>query len=96
MTRRTWFFLSLSGTGGCRRDRRPRLNVFNWSSYVGPDTISGFEREFGVRVRYGVYESNEEMLARVMTGNSGWDIVFPTSYLIQPMRDMQLLAPLDQ
>ena len=39
-----------------------------------------------MRVRYAVYESNEEMLARVMSGNSGWDVVFPTSYLIQPMR----------
>ena len=76
------------------RDRRPRLNVFNWSSYVGPDTIPNFEREFDVRVRYAVYESNEEMLARVMSGNSGWDVVFPTSYLIEPMRSFGLLAPL--
>lgn len=95
MTRRTWFLLGLSGAAGCRRDRRPRLNVFNWSSYVGPDTISNFEREFGVRVRYAVYESNEEMLARVMSGNSGWDVVFPTSYLVEPMRGMGLLARLD-
>ena len=69
--------------------------MFNWSSYVGPDTIPNFEREFGVRVRYAVYESNEEMLARVMGGNSGWDVVFPTSYLIEPMREFGLLAPLD-
>lgn len=95
MTRRTWFFLGLSGLAGCKRDERPRLNVWNWSSYVGPETIPNFEREFGVRVRYAVYESNEEMLARVMGGNSGWDVVFPTSYLIEPMRQMGLLAALD-
>ena len=62
----------------CSRDRRPRLNVFNWSAYIAPDTVPKFEAEFGVRVRYGIYESNEEMLAKVMGGNSGWDIVFPT------------------
>src|SRR5690349_17699851 len=95
MTRRTLFFLGLSGAAGCHRDTRPRLNVWNWSSYVGPETIPNFEREFGVRVRYAVYESNEEMLARVMGGNSGWDIVFPTSYLIEPMRQMGLLSTLD-
>jgi spermidine/putrescine transport system substrate-binding protein len=95
MTRRTLFFLGLSGLAGCSRDPRPRLNVFNWSSYVGPDTIPGFEREFGVRVRYAVYESNEEMLARVMSGNSGWDVVFPSNYLIEPMRSLGLLTPLD-
>jgi spermidine/putrescine transport system substrate-binding protein len=48
-----------------------------------------------VRVRYAVYESNEEMLARVMGGNSGWDIVFPTSFLIEPMRNMGLLSRLN-
>jgi spermidine/putrescine transport system substrate-binding protein len=95
MTRRTWFFLGLSATASCRRDDRPRLNVWNWSSYVGPETIPNFEREYGVRVRYAVYESNEEMLARVMSGNSGWDVVFPTSYLIEPMREMHLLSELD-
>jgi len=96
MTRRTWFFLGLAGMAGCKRDERPRLNVWNWSSYVAPETIPNFEREFGVRVRYSVYESNEEMLARVMGGNSGWDVVFPTSYLIEPMREMGLLSPLDR
>jgi spermidine/putrescine transport system substrate-binding protein len=47
-----------------------------------------------VRVRYATYESNEEMLAKVLTGNSGWDVVFPTYNRIQPMRDYGLLAPL--
>ena len=96
MTRRSLFFLpGIAGTAGCLRSRRPRLNVFNWSSYVASDTIPNFEREFHVDVRYAVYESNEEMLARVMTGNSGWDVVFPTNYYIRPMREYGLLAELD-
>ncbi len=94
MTRRTWFFLSLSGLAGCLRDRRPRLNVFNWSNYVAPDTIPAFEREFGVRVRYGIYEGNEEMMAKVLSGNSGWDVVFPSNYVVAPLREMELLQPL--
>ena len=72
------FFLGIAGVAGCSRDARPRLNVYNWSAYVAPETIPGFEAEFGVRVRYATYESNEEMLAKVLTGNSGWDVVFPT------------------
>jgi len=94
MTRRTVFLMGVAGAAGCARGGR-RLNIFNWSSYVAPDTIPNFEREFNLRVRYAVYESNEEMLARVMTGNSGWDVVFPTNYLIEPMRQMSLLAALD-
>lgn len=91
---RRLFFLGLAGAAGCTRASRPRLNVYNWSNYVAPDTIPAFEREFGVTVRYGVYESNEEMLAKALTGNSGWDVVFPSNYLIRPMRENGLLAPL--
>ncbi|HYL34708.1 MAG TPA: spermidine/putrescine ABC transporter substrate-binding protein [Bryobacteraceae bacterium] len=94
MNRRS-FLIGATGLASCGRDRRPRLNVFNWSSYIAPDTVPKFEAEFGVRVRYGIYESNEEMLARVMGGNSGWDIVFPTDYIVRPMLANRLLARLD-
>jgi spermidine/putrescine transport system substrate-binding protein len=93
MNRRT-FFLGMAGLAGCTRDHRPRLNVYNWSAYVAPETVPGFEAEFGVRVRYSTYESNEEMLAKVLTGNSGWDVVFPTHNRLLPMRENGLLAPL--
>ena len=94
MNRRV-FLMSAAGLSGCGFDRRPRLNVFNWSAYIAPDTVPKFEAEFGVRVRYGIYESNEEMLARVMSGNSGWDVVFPTDYIVKPMLVNGLLAPID-
>jgi spermidine/putrescine transport system substrate-binding protein len=92
--KRRSFLLAAGGLAGCARDRRPRLNVFNWSNYIAPETIPNFEAEYGVRVRYSIYESNEEMLARVMSGNSGWDVVFPSNYFIRPMREQSLLAPL--
>src|SRR6185503_12566829 len=91
MNRRT-FLIGASATAACSRG--PRLNVFNWSDYIAPDTIPNFEREFGVSVRYGTYESVPEMLAKVMSGNSGWDVVFPSAEYIQPMREMGLLSPL--
>jgi spermidine/putrescine transport system substrate-binding protein len=93
MRRRT--FCLVLGFAGCGSDPRPRLNVYNWSTYIAPETVPDFEKEFGVRVRYGLYESNEEMLAKVMTGNSGWDVVFPTHSRIQPMVRNGLLARLD-
>ena len=92
--KRRLFLMSAAGMAGCTRWGGARLNVFNWSSYVAPDTIPNFEKEYGVRVRYGVYESNEEMLAKVFSGNSGWDVVFPSNYFIGPMRAQGLLAPL--
>lgn len=91
---RRYVLFGAAALAACSRDRRPRLNVFNWSTYIAPDTVPKFEAEFGVRVRYGIYESNEEMLARVQGGNSGWDIVFPTDYIVQPMLANALLAPM--
>jgi spermidine/putrescine transport system substrate-binding protein len=79
----------------CSRDTRPRLNVYNWSTYIDPATIVLFEQERGVRIRYGTYEGNEEMLAKAITGNSGWDVVFPTHSRLAPMARNHLLAPLD-
>jgi spermidine/putrescine transport system substrate-binding protein len=91
MKRRT-LLAGIASLSGCAIDRRPRLNVYTWSSYLAASTIPDFEAEFGVHVRVGIYESVEEMLAKAMTGNSGWDIVFPSANFIFPMREMGLLA----
>lgn len=96
MNRRYFLLGALAPLAACSRDRRPRLNVFNWSAYIAPDTVPKFEAQFGARVRYGTYESNEEMLARVMGGNSGWDIVFPTDYIVKPLLANDLLAPIQR
>ncbi|MBI2685459.1 MAG: spermidine/putrescine ABC transporter substrate-binding protein [Acidobacteria bacterium] len=95
MTRRREILIGLAGLSGCARPTARRLNVFNWSAYVAPETVPNFEKHHAVKVRYSVYESNEEMLARVFSGNSGWDIVFPTHYIVPPMREQNLLAELD-
>lgn len=92
MNRRIFLASALSAAA-CRTGER-RLNVYNWSDYVAPDTISNFERETGVRVRYGTYESVQEMLAKVMGGNSQWDVVFPSADFVRPMVELGLLQPL--
>jgi len=91
--KRRAFLLGGVVTAACSRGAR--LNVYNWSDYIAPETVPQFEREFGLRIHYGTYESNQEMLAQVMSGNSGWDVVFPSGDFIAPMRALGLLAPLD-
>jgi spermidine/putrescine transport system substrate-binding protein len=71
-----------------------RLNIYNWSDYVAPDTISNFEKEFGVKVSYDVYESNEEMLAKLLTGATGYDLVFPSSYAVTVLEAVGIAAPI--
>ena len=95
MNRRTFLMGVAGATAGCGDRGLSRLNVYNWESYVAASTIPGFEREFHCRVRYGTYGSAEEMLAKVMSGNSGWDVVFPSNSFVQPMRELGLLAPLE-
>jgi spermidine/putrescine-binding protein len=88
--------MGVSGAlAGCSRASAHRLNVYNWENYVAASTIPNFEREFQCTVRYATYGSAEEMLAKVFSGNSGWDVVFPSNSFVQPMRELDLLLPLD-
>ncbi|MGH7523346.1 MAG: ABC transporter substrate-binding protein [Gemmatimonadales bacterium] len=71
------------------------LKIYNWSDYIAADTVSRFEREFGVRVTYDTYESNEEMVAKLVAGGDGYDIVAPSGYLVPVLVAGGLLQPLD-
>lgn len=56
-----------------------KLNIYNWSDYINPDAIPDFEREFGIQVTYDIYDSSEIVDTKLMTGNSGYDIVVHAS-----------------
>ena len=71
-----------------------QLHIYNWSDYLAKDTIPNFEREFGVRVTYDTYESNEEMVAKLQAGASGYDIVVPSGYIIPVLAALDLIVPL--
>ncbi|MGB3808909.1 MAG: polyamine ABC transporter substrate-binding protein [Parvibaculum sp.] len=65
------------------------LNVYNWSDYIAEDTVAKFEKATGIKVRYDVYDGNETLEAKLMAGNSGYDVVVPTSF---PFLDRQIKA----
>lgn len=58
------------------------LNFYNWSDYIGEHTIARFEKETGIKVNYDVYDSNETLEAKLLAGNSGYDLVVPTSHFM--------------
>jgi spermidine/putrescine transport system substrate-binding protein len=95
MNRRLFLMGVAGATAGCSWRGERRLNVFNWENYIAASTLPDFEHEFHCRVRYATYGSAEEMLAKVMSGNSGWDVVFPSNSFVEPMRRLGLLASLD-
>ena len=57
----------------------PRLNVYNWSDYIAADTIPKFEAETGIKVTYDVYDGNEVLEAKLLSGRSGYDVVVPSA-----------------
>lgn len=54
------------------------LNVYNWSDYIAEETVPAFEKRTGIKVRYDVYDSNETLKGKLMTGKTGYDVVVPS------------------
>jgi putrescine transport system substrate-binding protein len=72
------------------------LNIYNWSDYIAKDTVANFEKQDGVKVRYDVYDSDDTLQAKLLTGNSGYDVVVPTSNYAGKQIAAGIFAPLDK
>lgn len=55
------------------------LNVYNWSDYIGENTVANFAKEYNINVRYDTYDGNETLEAKLAVGNTGYDVVVPSS-----------------
>ncbi|MBS0186154.1 MAG: polyamine ABC transporter substrate-binding protein [Proteobacteria bacterium] len=55
------------------------LNIYNWTDDIAPDVLRKFEEETGIKVNYDVYDSDEVLEAKLLLGNSGYDVVFPSA-----------------
>ncbi len=71
------------------------LNLFAWSEYVPQDVLDGFTEETKIRVNYETYASNEEMLAKLMSGAARYDLIQPSEYVIEALVKEKQLVPLD-
>jgi putrescine transport system substrate-binding protein len=71
-------FVLLLAAGAARAEEMV-VNVYNWSDYIAKDTLQKFSAETGIKVRYDTYADNEMLDAKLMTGRSGYDVVFPSA-----------------
>ena len=71
------------------------LYVYNWGEYIDETVIDEFEEETGIKVVYDLYETNEEMYPVIEAGAVNYDVVCPSDYMIQKMRENDLLAELN-
>lgn len=72
------------------------LNIYNWPDYVPEGMIAAFEKESGIKVNYDTFETNEALHAKLVAGNTGYDIVVPGTVFAKPQIEGGLLQPLDK
>ncbi len=72
------------------------LNIYNWPDYIPEGMIAAFEKETGIKVNYDTFETNEALHAKLVDGNTGYDIVVPGNVFAKGQIDGGLLQPLDK
>ena len=78
---------------GCSNKNLPVLKVYNWGEYIDEDVIRAFESEFGVRVQYDMFMSNEDMYTKIQSED--YDVLIPSDYMIQRLVEEDKLMELD-
>ncbi|MYL40623.1 polyamine ABC transporter substrate-binding protein [Virgibacillus salexigens] len=71
------------------------LYFFNWGENIDPEILKDFEKEYGVKVVYDTYSSNQEMITKLSSGTVAYDIVVPTDYFVQQMIQEGMLQELN-
>ena len=72
------------------------VNVYNWSDYIAEDTLDNFQKETGIRPVYDVFDSNEVLEAKLLSGSSGFDIVVPSNQFLGKQIKAGAFLPLDR
>ena len=72
------------------------VNIYNWSDYIGDTTNADFEKETGIKVRYDIFDTNELLHAKMVAGQTGYDIVFPSIGWAKLQLDAGLIKRIDK
>ena len=72
------------------------INIWNWSDYIGENTVADFEKTTGLKANYAVFDSNELVEARLLSGRSGFDAIVMTSYYIPRLAKAGALQKIDK
>ena len=71
------------------------ITIYNWGDYIDPSLLKQFEKEYGYKVIYETFDSNEAMITKIEQGGTAYDIAIPSEYMIQKMMKQNLLLKLD-
>lgn len=71
------------------------ISVYNWGDYMDPQVLKIFEEETGIKVIYEIYETNEDMYAKIAKGGSSYDVIIPSDYMVERMIGEGLLRKIN-
>ena len=72
-----------------------KLFVYNWTDYLDQSELTRFTQETGINVVLDVYDSNETLLAKLQAGGNGYDVIFPSDYMVPQLQSLGLLKELN-
>lgn len=86
-------FSLLTGCGSS--EAKKSLYVYNWGDYIDESVIGEFEKEYGIKVIYETFATNEDMYVKIKQGGTKYDVAIPSDYMIEKMIKEDLLEPID-
>lgn len=86
---------SITGCQNKKTEDSGKLNVYNWGDYIDPQVLKDFEKEYKIKINYEEYGNNEEMLAKIQSGGTNYDVIFPSEYMVESMIKQGLLQKID-
>ena len=100
-----WALGALAVLGGCSQHSRApgssateeqELHIYNWADYIGKNTIADFEARTGIKVIYDTYDADETLEAKMMAGDSGYDVVSTSTDYFSRQIKAGIYRPLDK
>ena len=82
------------GFVGAQKQRA--VNYYNWSDYQDPTVLDAFTKETGIAVRYDTFDSNDTLEAKLLAGQSGYDVVVPSAYFLARQIKAGIFRQLDK
>ncbi|MBI3552731.1 MAG: spermidine/putrescine ABC transporter substrate-binding protein [Elusimicrobia bacterium] len=99
VTRREFLRLAVAGAASpwllaCASGEKERaVNFFNWSKYIGKDTLPGFTKATGIKVNYEEFADEQEMFAKLRSGARGYDLIIGSDYMIPSLKGPNIIDP---
>ena len=72
------------------------VNISNWNGYIADDTLTTFTKETGIKATYDIHDSNEVLESKLMTGNTGYDVVSPSNHFLSRLIKAGAVQKLDK